>query len=491
MKNIFIILALFCSVILSQEKKEAVKPNIILIVSDDHGSGDLGCYGNDKIKTPNLDKLAEEGIRFNNAYATSASCTASRSVILSGIYNHANGLYGHMHHFHHFRAYNHIKSLPVLLEELAGYRTARIGKYHLAPEEVYKFQTVLPGELRNPVEMSKNCAEVINSDSEQPYFLYYCTSDPHRGGGMVNEHPLKPDRFGNKDEGYEGVVETKFNESDVDVPPYLPDTEASRAELAQYYQSVARMDYGIGKLLDMVKESGKWDETLIMYISDNGIAFPGAKTNVYEPGIKLPCIIKYPFSEDKNIAKDEMINWADITPTFLDVAGVLEEADDILAAEFDKNKERWDNTHNQGFQGRSFKSILDGNPLGEWNVTYASHTFHEITMYYPMRSVITDKYKLIWNIASKLPYPHAMDLWESATWQDIINNDKAEYSGKSVNGYTFRDEFELFDLSTDPNESENLAYNEDYAEILEQMKAKLKLFQEETNDPWAIKWLHE
>ena len=95
-------------------------PNIVLIVADDHGTNDLGCYGNPAVKTPNLDKLAGEGVRFTRAHCTSASCSASRSVILTGLYNHANGHFGHMHHFHHFSAFDHVYSLPVLLEEIGG-----------------------------------------------------------------------------------------------------------------------------------------------------------------------------------------------------------------------------------------------------------------------------------------------------------------------------------------------------------------------------------
>jgi N-sulfoglucosamine sulfohydrolase len=128
--------------------QSAANPNIVLIVSDDHGTNDLGCYGNTKISTPNLDKLAEESFRFTNAYSAVSSCTASRSVILTGLYNHATGLYGLSHHTHHFRAFEELKSLPVLLEELANYSTARIGKYHVAPEEVFRFQTALPGNSR-------------------------------------------------------------------------------------------------------------------------------------------------------------------------------------------------------------------------------------------------------------------------------------------------------------------------------------------------------
>jgi len=126
--------------------------------------------------------------------------------------HHANGQYGHQHSYHHFVSFPNVRSLPVLLTE-AGYRTCRIGKYHVAPEEVYKFDATLPANTRSPVQMADNCRDFISSDDDKPFFLYFCTSDPHRGGGVANELPGKPDRFGNKPDGgaYPGVNEVKYD----------------------------------------------------------------------------------------------------------------------------------------------------------------------------------------------------------------------------------------------------------------------------------------
>ena len=121
--------------------------NIVLIVTDDQ-SPDAGCYGNQVIQTPHLDKLAEDGVTLTNAFCTTASCSASRSVILTGLHNHANGHYGHEHAYHHFSSFQQVKSLPVLLKQ-AGYRTARSGKYHVAPETVYQFDQALKGSARS------------------------------------------------------------------------------------------------------------------------------------------------------------------------------------------------------------------------------------------------------------------------------------------------------------------------------------------------------
>ena len=465
-------------------------PNIVLIVSDDHGSRDLGCYGNPAVKTPNLDGLAEEGVRFTQAYCTSASCSASRSVILTGLYNHANAQYGHEHHYHHFSAYDHVYSLPVLLEEVGGYRTGRIGKYHVAPEEVFRFQEVMHANSRNPVAMADSTREFIMDNRNRPFFLYFCTSDPHRSAPL-NDEPMAPDRFGNKDGGHEGVEETTYSPEEVIVPPYLPDSPQSREELAQYYQSVARVDYGLGRLFSHLKEAGVWDNTVIIYISDNGIAFAGAKTTVYQPGINLPCLVKNAGGRNAGTVTDAMVNWADLTPTILDLAGVLPQARQRLEERFRQQGDASHSTVNRSFHGRSFKTVLETGESGGWDTTYASHTFHEITMYYPMKSVITRKYKLIWNVAWQLPYPHASDLWSSSTWQAELQDGGGMYAVRTIEDYTHRSEFELYDLENDPYESTNLAGDPAYSLQLEELKEKIRQFQERTGDPWILKWEHQ
>ena len=157
------------------------------------------------IKTPHIDALARDGVRLESAFCTTASCSASRSVILTGLYNHANAHYGHAHAYHHFTAYKDIKSLPVMLTA-AGYRTARIGKLHVEPAEVFKWEVNLAGPERNPVVMANNCREFLSEKSDQPFFLYFCTADPHRSGGKIDAAPalaadLQPNPFGNKPTG--------------------------------------------------------------------------------------------------------------------------------------------------------------------------------------------------------------------------------------------------------------------------------------------------
>lgn len=423
-------------------------PNIILYVVDDQGTNDAGCYGRKNIKTPGLDTLAKEGTRFTHGFCTTASCSASRSVILSGKHNHANGQYGHQHAYHHFSSFDNVKSLPVLLEG-AGYRTASAGKYHVAPETIYHFQNYVKGN--SPVTMANNCKELIASEKESPFFLYFCTHEPHRPFMRDGSDPVSP--------------------NDVTVPPYLPDIPECRKELAQYYMSVQRADSGLKRLIEMVKESGKWNHTMIIYISDNGIAFPGAKTTLYEPGMRLPCVVRSPYQKEKGVVNNAMLNWADIAPTILDFAAV--------------------NTGNYKMHGRSFLPVLEQEKPEGWDEVYASHTFHEITMYYPMRVVRERRYKLLWNIAHGLEYPFASDLFASKTWQGLLKREMDVYGKRKVEAFLHRPKFELYDLEKDPYEVENLAESPAHAKILKRLQDKLKDFQKKTKDPWLLKWRYE
>jgi len=424
------------------------KRNVLLYIVDDQGHGDAGCYGNPAIRTPGLDALASEGTRMTYAYCTTPSCSASRSVLLTGMYNHATGQYGHAHDYHHFVSFPKLKTLPVLLGN-AGYRTLCAGKYHVAPEEVYHFQDYRP--VRAPIEMADNCRDFIAAESDQPFFIYFCTVEPHRPFKREGSDTFSPDY--------------------VIVPPFLPDIPECREELAQYYGSVQRADLGLVRLIEILKETGHWDDTLVIFLSDNGIAFPGAKTCVYEPGIRLPCVVRNPLQEVEGNTCDAMVNWTDITPTILDYAGVQ--------------------VPDHAFHGRSFLDALPEESPEGWDETYASHTFHEITMYYPNRVIIERQYKLIWNIAYGLSFPFASDLWEAKTWQAVRDRNLTHYGKRPVEAYLHRPEFELYDLQADPDEVNNLAGEIQFKGVLERLKNKLRSFQERTQDPWVLKWAHE
>ena len=187
--------------------------------------------------------------------------------------------------------------------------------------------------------------------------------------------------------------------------------------------------------------------------------------------MNLPCIVRDTRQRNKGIACDALVNYADLAPTILDFAGAT--------------------PSDYEFHGRSFKPVLERQRARGWDTTYASHTFHEITMYYPMRVVRQRRFKLIWNIAHGLEYPFASDLWESATWQGNLKRGNKRYGQRTIDAYLHRPKFELYDLKNDPHEAVNLADDPKHRNKLNEMKAQLKAFQKQTKDPWILKWDYE
>ncbi|RCS54919.1 heparan N-sulfatase [Bremerella cremea] len=481
--------------------------NIVFFITDDE-SPTLGCYGDPIAVTPNIDAIAKDGTLFRNAFATTASCSASRSVVLTGLHNHMNGQYGHTHHFHKFSSYHDVVSLalPLLLEN-AGYRTARCGKYHVAPEAVFHFEEVIPANSRSTVQMANNCEDFIKTQDDRPFFLYFATSDPHRGGGVdkTSERELKPDLFGNKPNkgAYPGVKEVFYDPAKVPVPEFLPDTPDTREELAQYYQACSRVDQGLGRLVEILKEAGVYDKTLIVFTADHGMAFSGGKTTVYEGGLRVPFVVRDPYIENRGEESYALISHVDITPSLLDFAGALDKQanapkNPINANKFWKERGEALQENRSGgnkfdhYHGHSWIDLLGDPEATTHDSIFASHTFHEIQMYYPMRVYRDQRFKLIWNIAHKLDYPFASDLWAASSWQaQYQQGEDASYGKKTVGEYIHRPKFELYNIETDPHEELNLAEDPAYAKVLEEYKQKLKAKQKELDDPWIMKWEYE
>ncbi|TWU18424.1 sulfatase family protein [Allorhodopirellula heiligendammensis] len=496
-----------CSVTLAATS-HAAERNVLFIITDDE-SPTLGCYGDPCAVTPAIDAVAADGLIFRNAFATTASCSASRSVIMSGLQNHRNGQFGHQHHYHKFSSFDDVigLALPRVMQR-AGYRTGQIGKYHVAPEEVYHFETYLTGNSRNAVAMADTAKEFItDTTDERPFFLYFATSDPHRGGGVdkTSDLKLKPNLFGNKAKHGEfpGVKEVFFDPADVIVPPFLPDTPETRSELAQYYQSCSRIDQGVARLVQILKDAGLYEKTLIVFTSDHGMAFAGGKTTVYEGGLRVPMVVRNPYVAERGVESDALVSHVDVTPTLLDFAGGLNRKKnapkDMLNARkywLEKGLSPIDNRDGgqplDHYHGTSWLDVLSNPERSHHNEIFASHTFHEIQMYYPMRVIRDEKYKLIWNIAHPLPYPFASDLWAASSWQaQLAKGLEAPYGNTTVGHYIQRPEFELFDIVADPYEQHNLAESSGNQELLKKYQAKLKAAQKQFDDPWIMKWDYE
>ncbi|HYO81564.1 MAG TPA: sulfatase [Bryobacteraceae bacterium] len=425
-----------------------VSRNVLLLIADDLGLH-TGAYGDKTARTPNLDKLAADGVRFTNAYCTTASCSASRSVIHSGLHNHANGQYGHAHDFHHFAYLPFVRPVSSLLKD-SGYRTGVIGKMHVNPIERFRWDLNSQGEARDVVSMAERARQFIEGAGGSPWFLQIGYADPHRA----------EKGFANRD--YKGVVAEKFDAAKVEVPPFLPDNPETRAEIAEYYEACSRLDAGIGMITDVLRATKQLDNTLVLFISDNGMPFPNAKTNLYDAGSRLPLIMRMPGETRRGSTSDQFVSWTDITPTILEWTAAKPPA--------------------YALHGRSFLGSASAPDR-----VYFSHTFHELTMYYPTRGVRTARYKYLLNLFPELSFPFSTDLWASDTWQSVR---KAGPSGKLglrvAETYLHRPAEELYDLSSDPFEVRNLAASSDHQAVLKQLRQDVRRFRVDTRDPWLV-----
>ena len=435
--------------------------NVLVIVADDQGL-DLGCYGNRMIQTPNLDRLASEGVRFPYAFTSTASCSASRSVILTGLYNHASGQFGHAHMPHNFHTLPHVRSLPRLLRD-RGYLTAVIGKLHVQPASLYPFEVSEEGSPRDLVGMARKAASVFHQarDSNRPFYLHVGYDDPHRvGRGFGNEHQ------------YAGVKPVVYDPAKIELPYFLPDQPEVRQEMAEYYQAVSRLDQGVGMLLEELRTAGQEEQTLVIYISDNGIPFPGAKATLYEPGVRLPMIVRSPRLKRRGLVNTALAHFVDLLPTCLDWAGAP-------PPDYPLHGPLYGPVH-----GRSLLPILDQENPDGWDEVFLSHTFHEVINYYPGRGIRTRRHKYIRNLFPELLYPFPSDLFASRTWQGSLKRKDTMMGRRPVETFLRRPAEELYDLEKDPEEVRNVAGSPQYAEVLATCHKKVDQMQQATRDSW-------
>lgn len=426
--------------------------NVLLLIADDQGL-DARCYGV-PIPTPRLDRLAREGTKFTQGYAAVSSCSPSRSVIYTGLYTHQNGMYGLQHDVHHQSLLPGIETIPAMLRR-AGYATALVGKKHVGPDAAFPYEAELVPErsgIRDVHELSVAASSFIRSSDDRPFFVTIGYSDPHRAALD----------FGN-DRAWPDVKPTLYDPARVPVPGHLPDLPEVRRDLAQYYESVSRLDAGIGMLLDDLVEMGRADDTLVIFLSDNGRPFPGAKTNLYDPGLHLPLIVRAPGAAPA--ANDAMVSFVDIVPTILEWTGTPAPVAYPLS-------------------GKSLMPLLGKSGDAARDAVFASHDFHEINQYYPMRAIRTRSHSYILNLAWQLPYPIAGDVAGSPSWKAIAADPAIRLGKRTQAAYRQRPSEELYDLTRDPDEVVNLADDPAYATIKADLAARLKATRAATRDPW-------
>jgi N-sulfoglucosamine sulfohydrolase len=457
--------------------------NILLLIADNYGL-DAGCYCNPVLKTPNIDKLAEEGILFTNAFATVASCSPCRSVIYTGLFNHTNGQFGLSHNPYDCDTHDWVKSMPSLLNE-KGYHTGIIGKFHVKPWEVYNFDEVIEWD-KSGYTLTRKVKDFLSSDTDNPFLLVVGFYDPASWHNNRDKEALKKQR-------YPGIKRISYSPEDVIVPPVLPDELEVREEIALYYRSVSRMDQYIGRVLEVLKESGRYKETMIIFLGDGGPAFPGMAYDIYDTSIRQPLIICKPDLEKKGSINNAMVSYIDLLPTVLHWTGqeppyriyspgYKHGEIKIRYLDFPERKDYYT------LPGRSILPILEEeNPEG-WDTVYASHSYHSSTLYYPMRSIRTRNYKYILNMAYKLDFPVACDIFNMNTWKVIEGSASKNMGVRNLNSYLQRPEEELYNIKNDPYETNNLLDDPAHKHLLENLRKRLEKFQERTEDIWLLRF---
>ena len=410
------------------------RPNFVIFVADDMAWDDCGAYGNPVIRTPNIDRLAAQGMRFDRAYLTCSSCSPSRCSMLTGRYPHSTGA-GELH-------------LPLPAEQTmltqplqkAGYWTAAVGKWHLgdAVAEQVDFR-----QSANPRAMGAAWVRALASRPEdKPFFLWAAHSDPHRG--------YQP-----------GAVDPPHDPARVVVPPFFPDASRVREDLALYYDEVSRFDEHIGMVLKELQQQGVAENTFVLVISDNGRPFPHCKTRVHVPGVRTPFIVRWPDVVQAGGITGNVVSTVDIAPTVLELAGI-----EPL----------------KSFQGRSFVRMLTDSSVVIRKCAFAEHNWHDYRAF--ERAVHSRDYCYVRNWLPETPGTPPADAVNSPTYKVMIEMQAAgtlEPAHKGCFETPRAGEF-LYDVASDPHCLVNLAGLPEYSEHLQVLREQLEQWQDATGD---------
>lgn len=429
----------------------AVRPNILLIHCHDLGQF-LHCYGVKTVHTPNLDALAAQGVRFARSFCTNPGCSPSRASIFTGRYPHSNGVMGLCHGQFAWDLQPDEKHLAQILRE-AGYSTTAVGVIHetaSGPDRCgYERHIRAAHALPATDAAIKLLGELkVKSTAEKPFYLCVGFIEPHR---LSYPEPAWPGALPG-DSGFPGPGLQPDDSLGVDVPGYLRDTEGTRRELAGLQGAVRHVDTQVGRLLAALKQQQLESNTLVIFTTDHGIAMPRAKCTVYEPGLEVALLMRLPSRAGWHggLVRSEMISNVDYLPTILDVVGVP----------VAKN-----------VQGRSFAPLLDGKAYQPRDAIFTELTYHNY--YDPRRAVRTAKHKLIVNFTSA---PSFMD--DSQCWRP-----PSDVAGPRNPAADYHPDVELYDLSVDPWEQNDVAKSPQYAALRQELLARLHRQMVETQDP--------
>ncbi len=439
--------------------------SILLITADDLNYDGLGVTGC-RIPgiTPNLDRLATEGMRFVHAHVTAAVCQPSRSVLMTGRYPYRNGAMG----FEPIR-----RDVPTLQESLraAGYLNGIFAKVpHLTPIEKFCWDTVVDaaqlGDGRDPAayyEQAKAFFEKART-AGKPFFLMANAQDPHRPfAGSEGEQRPRPQRRA-RAEPIERRVAKAYGPADVEVPCFLPDLPEIRRELAQFYTSVHRCDETVGEILRALRETGMADSTMVMFLGDNGMPFPFAKTNCYPASTRTAWIVRWPDrTKPGTVDRRHIISGIDFMPTVLEAAGLPSVP---------------------GMDGRSFVPLLDGEEQDGRDLVYTVLHATSARREFPMRCVQDRKYSYIFNAWSDGKTVFQNEARGSPSFKAMeaaAKNDPA--IAARVRFFSYRVPEELYDVEKDPCALHNRIDDPDHAAAAARLRGEMLKIMERTGDP--------
>jgi len=423
-----------CACLLAVQAAGADGPiHFLVFIADDQGEGDLSCYGHPVLKTPNIDRLAAEGMRFDRAFLTISSCSPTRASFLTGRWPHNTG------------AEDLHQPLPADQKTLAwylrsaGYQAMSVGKWHLGDDEKRNWDRVVECAGR---DMAKEAIALLKErPRDKPFFFWVATKDPHR--------PFDAD-----------AVPEPHDPAKVVVPPYLPDHPLIRRELAQYYDEIARFDGHVGLIRAELEKQGVLDSTFVVYLSDNGMPFPRAKTTLYDSGIHTPLIIRYPPLVRPGSVQKGLVSTIDVPVTILELAGVKQDTT----------------------EGRSLLPMLRDPAAEGREAVFAEANWHDFEQF--TRAVRTERFLLVRNYYWDKPLWNSVDSINSVTWKGFMEMHQA---GKLTPAQSFlfvepRPFEELYDLQADPYSLRNVVDDPKYREELYYLRTLLDNWRVATGD---------
>lgn len=428
---------------------QITKPNIIFIVSDDHSAPFLGCYGTTDLRTPNLDKLASEGVLFNRAYVTAPQSAPSRSSFFTG----RSPVSTTMSMF----------SLPLPADAITYPDVLKANGYYIGVAARSHHQdglkrnkeiaeTIIKHDMRTfgrrfdyhkegGKPLTEFCAFLDTTPNDKPFYVQVSFYDPHRPWDK-------------------NAISQPHDPTQIRLPESYPDTPLIREDFARHYDEISRMDAEFGQMMDELKRRGLYENSIIVFVGDNGSALLRGKGTLYETGLNVPLIVKWSGIKDKGSVSNKIISGEDFAPTLIELIGA------------EQPKE---------MTGVSFLPILKGEAQSaQREYAFAARGAHaedlpKTTKDFDLsRAIIGDRYKLIYNATWQLPY-WPVDFSYEPFWKEMVDmNTKGALDSKWTALYfTTRPMIELYDLQNDPKELTNLAGVEEYADIEKELRALL------------------